>query len=268
MGELDGRLDGKVFFVTGGASGIGAATARRFAAQGARVCISDVDRTHGPALADELGGMFVAADVRRSDEVEAAIAQCDEQLGGLDVVHLNAGITTPMAKLGAIEDLTDDDYRLILGVNIDGVVFGTRAAARRLRPGGQIVATASLAGLVASDTDPLYTLTKHAVVGFVRSVATQLERKGIRINAVCPGYVDTPLLGDAKAFFTEAGFPLLTAEEVADAVLTVAGGDGTGEAWICQPGRAPTPFQFRRVPGPRVGGETGVRPPDGFDARP
>jgi NAD(P)-dependent dehydrogenase (short-subunit alcohol dehydrogenase family) len=121
-----------------------------------------------------------------------------------------------------------------------------------MQPGGAIVVTASLAGLVPAPQDPLYTLTKHAVVGFVRSVAPQLEGRGIRINAVAPGFVDTPLLGEeGRARFVKAGFPLLRAEDVARAALTAARSEETGQVWVVQPGREPLPFRFPNVPGPR-----------------
>jgi NAD(P)-dependent dehydrogenase (short-subunit alcohol dehydrogenase family) len=132
-----------------------------------------------------------------------------------------------------------------------------------MEPGGSIVATASLAGLVAAPQDPLYTLTKHAVIGFVRSVAPQLKERGIRINAVAPGFVDTPLLGEeGRARFVNAGFPLLHAEDVAQAILTAARSDETGQVWVVQPGREPLPFRFPNVPGPRdaSGAPVGVPP--------
>jgi NAD(P)-dependent dehydrogenase (short-subunit alcohol dehydrogenase family) len=102
------------------------------------------------------------------------------------------------------------------------------------------------------------------VIGFVRSVAPQLERRGVRINAVCPGFADTPMVaGEVRASLEEAGFPLLRPEEVAHAVLLAARSEGTGEAWIVQPGREPEPYRFRGIPGPRVPGAEGVAPPLG-----
>jgi NAD(P)-dependent dehydrogenase (short-subunit alcohol dehydrogenase family) len=149
--------------------------------------------------------------------------------------------------------LTDGAYRRILRANVDGVVFGVREVAARLMPdGGSIVVTASLAGLTAVPSDPVYALTKHAVVGFVRSVAPQLAERGIRINAVCPGFADTPLL--SEEFRTSLGdLPLLSAEEVADAIVMALRSGETGQAWPVQPGRKPEPYRFRGVPGPRGG---------------
>jgi NAD(P)-dependent dehydrogenase (short-subunit alcohol dehydrogenase family) len=124
------------------------------------------------------------------------------------------------------------------------------------------VVTTSLAGLVPTERDPLYALTKHALVGFVRSVAPQLEEAGIRINAVAPGYVDTTLLDvDARAAMEAAGFQLLRPAEVAEAVLLAARDEKSGQVWVCQPGREPVRFRFPGVPGPRAPGAVGVRPP-------
>src|SRR5207245_7066492 len=127
--------------------------------------------------------------------------------------YMNAGVTTGEA---AIDKLTDQQYRRIMGPNVDGVLFGFRACVPAIerRGGGALVATASLAGLIAFPPDPIYTLTKHAVVGLVRSLAPQLEAHGITVNAVCPGIVDTPLVGDeAKKVLGEAGFPLIRPDD-------------------------------------------------------
>jgi len=103
--------------------------------------------------------------------------------------------------------------------------------------------------LVPAPDDPIYTLTKHAVSGFVRSVAPQLEARGIRINAVAPGFVETPLIDSAR--FADAGFPLLQPEAVAQALLAAARSSETGQVWVVQPGREPLHFRFPNVPGPR-----------------
>jgi len=126
---------------------------------------------------------------------------------------------------------------------------------------GAIVATASLAGLTAMPSDAVYSLTKHAVVGFVRSMAPSLET--IRLNAVCPGIADTPMLdsGGQREAFEASGFPLLRPEDVADAVWSAATSEGTGECWFVQPGRTPQPFRFPNVPGPRVEDEPVGLPP-------
>jgi NAD(P)-dependent dehydrogenase (short-subunit alcohol dehydrogenase family) len=145
--------------------------------------------------------------------------------------------------------LTDDRYRRAMRANIDGVVFGTRELAARLMPnGGSIVATASLAGLTSTPMDPIYSLTKHAVVGFVRSVAPQLTARGIRINALCPGFTDTPIVpqevrGALPATLMEPSF-------VAEAALEALHSERSGEAWVVQPNRV-VQFRFPNLPGPR-----------------
>jgi NAD(P)-dependent dehydrogenase (short-subunit alcohol dehydrogenase family) len=227
--------------VTGGASGIGAAIVDRLEHEGYGVDVLD------------LQSGFDVSDPAAWDAV-----------GPVDVACLNAGVGTPT---GDVTTLADADYRRVLGVNVDGVVFGTRALAAVLPRSGQIVVTASLAGLVPLPGDPIYALTKHAVIGFVRSVAPQLEARGIAINAVCPGISDTPLLGaTARARLLEAGFPLLAPTEVADAVIVALESGETGQAWIVQPGRQPLKFRFPNVPGPRTPGAEGRRPPATSDA--
>jgi NAD(P)-dependent dehydrogenase (short-subunit alcohol dehydrogenase family) len=121
-----------------------------------------------------------------------------------------------------------------------------------MEPGSAIVATASLAGLVPLPLDPVYTMTKHAVVGFVRSVAPQLAERGITINALCPGFADTPIVdAELREWVAAQSIPLLSAEEVAEAALAVARSGETGQAWVVQPGREPLGYEFRGVPGPR-----------------
>jgi NAD(P)-dependent dehydrogenase (short-subunit alcohol dehydrogenase family) len=211
--------------VTGGASGIGAAIVALLEAEGAEVQVLDL-----------------------SDGFDVGDPTAWERVGPVELACLNAGVVTGESDLTSV---TDDRYRRILGANVDGVVFGTRRLARVMQPGGAIVATASLAGLTAMPSDPLYTLTKHAVVGFVRSVAPQLAERGIRINAVAPGIADTPLIGEGRETLVAAGFPLLAAEDVARAVLLAARTDETGQVWAVQPGREPLQFRFPNVPGPR-----------------
>ena len=253
-------LADKVALVTGAGSGIGRATARRFAGEGARVCAVDFDDEHGRAVAEEVGGLFVHADVGRADETDAAFRRCADELGGVDIAFLNAGITTGVTD---IAELTDEAYRRIMRVNVDGVVFGLRAAARAMRArGGAIVATASLAGLMEFPPDPIYTLSKHAVVGLVRSVAPTLAPLGITVNAVCPGMTDTNIMGpEAKEAFRAAAFPLMAPDQIADAVLGAILDGSTGRAWVCQPGREAVDFEFRRVPGPRTADAQGRVPP-------
>jgi NAD(P)-dependent dehydrogenase (short-subunit alcohol dehydrogenase family) len=220
--------------VTGGASGIGAAIVELLRNEGADVQLLDI--------ADG----FDVSDAKEWDRVREVELAC-----------LNAGVTTGEQD---VTRLSDDAYRRILGANLDGVVFGVRRLAAVMMPGSAIVATASLAGLVPSPEDPIYTLTKHAVIGFVRSVAPQLEERGITINAIAPGFVETPLIDSAP--FTAAGFPLLQPDAVAQAALIAARSGQTGQVWVVQPGRDPLEFRFPNVPGPRdaSGGSVGAPP--------
>jgi NAD(P)-dependent dehydrogenase (short-subunit alcohol dehydrogenase family) len=166
--------------------------------------------------------------------------------GEFDAAFLNAGIGIGVED---VAELDDGEYERIVRANLDGVVYGTRECAARLMPhGGSIVATASLAGLTSMPFDPLYTATKHAVVGFVRSAAPALERRGIRLNAICPGFTDTPIVADELRGVLPV--PLMDAAFVADAALGVLEDGETGRAWIVQPNRV-EPFRFPGIPGPR-----------------
>jgi NAD(P)-dependent dehydrogenase (short-subunit alcohol dehydrogenase family) len=166
--------------------------------------------------------------------------------GEFDAAFLNAGIGIGYPDAA---ELPDHEYRRIVGANLDGVVFGTRELASRLMPrGGSIVATASLAGLTGMPFDPAYTATKHAVVGWVRAAAPALAARGIHLNALCPGFTDTPIM---EAELRDAvGVPLIEPSFVAEAALQVLQDEETGRAWVVQPNRV-LPFRFPGVPGPR-----------------
>jgi NAD(P)-dependent dehydrogenase (short-subunit alcohol dehydrogenase family) len=249
-------LTGKAALVTGGASGIGAAAVRRLAAAGAVVAIADRDEAGARALAEEVGGLALPGDASEPDTMAMAVDVAEDAFGRLNIVLLNAGVT---AGQSGVETLDLAAYRRIMGVNVDHVVFGLTAAVPALRRagGGNIVATASLAGLVAMPGDALYTLTKHAVVGYVRAVAPTLAPEGIRVNAVCPGFADTPLIARVKPKF--ADFPLLAPEDVVAAIESILERGEPGECWFVQPGREPAPYAFRGVPGPK----NGTPPPTG-----
>src|SRR6476660_2859838 len=255
-----GQLDVKMALITGAASGIGRATVERFAGEGARICCVDFD-PRGQAVADSVDGIFVEADAGEASDVDRAFTACELELGGVDIAYLNAGIAIGQPDITA---LTDDVYTRIMRVNVDGVVFGTRAAIRSMqrRGGGAIVATSSLAGLIPFPPDPVYDLSKHAVVGFIRSIAPSLVAKGITANTVNPGMTDTKIMGeDARRTLREANFPIMPPSQIADAVLRIVTGGGTGECWVCQPGREPEPYRFHDVPGPRTEGAQGRVPP-------
>ncbi|WP_188191812.1 SDR family oxidoreductase [Nonomuraea sp. SYSU D8015] len=240
-----------VALITGAASGIGAATARRLSAGGVRCVLVDLDAEGVERLAKEVDGAWLAADVSAEEASLEAVALAERRYGRLDLVHLNAGIKGDV-------DVTDFDparYRQVVGVNVDGVVFGVRAAVPLLvrSGGGAIVVTSSLAGLVGYSGDPIYTMTKHAVVGLVRALAEPLAARNVRISAVCPGFTDTPLVAEARELFVNAGFPLLTAEDVAAAVESAFYTDTPGTLLIVQPGRPPVPYRYAGVPGPAGG---------------
>jgi NAD(P)-dependent dehydrogenase (short-subunit alcohol dehydrogenase family) len=253
-------LAGKVGLVTGGGSGIGLATVRRLAAGGAQVAVVDLDGAAARRVATEVGGLGLQADVGQSDEWPGVVDEIKSRFGGIDFAHLNAGVTTGEADITSVSDQT---YRRALGANVDGVFFGVRTLVPALaeRGGGAIVATASLAGLIGFSPDPIYCLTKHAVVGLVRSLVPQLAEHQITINAVCPSLVDTPMVGDMRAVLEESGFPLIDAASVAEAVVERMLGEESGLAMVIQAGREPLPFRFARPPGPRAGGKAGRLPP-------
>jgi NAD(P)-dependent dehydrogenase (short-subunit alcohol dehydrogenase family) len=212
--------------VTGAAGGIGGAIVRKLRGEGFEV--RELDLTTGFDVSDPSAW---------------------EHIGSVDLACLNAGVVTGESDIKAV---SDDQYRRALGVNVDGVVFGVRRLDRVMPKGSTIVVTASLAGLTAIDDDPIYGLTKHAVVGFVRSVAPQLAEREIRIQAVCPGWADTGLTTpEFRQELNERGYRLLRPEDVAEGVWAAYESEGTGEAWIVQPGREPLRYEFKGVPGPR-----------------
>ena len=212
--------------VTGSAGGIGSAIVRKLTTEGFEV--KELDLVHGFDVTDP---------------------DAWEQVGSVELACLNAGVVTGSDDIAA---LTDEQYRRAVAVNVDGVVFGVRRLDRVMPKGSTIVVTASLAGLTAIADDPIYGLTKHAVVGFVRSVAPQLAEREIRIQAVCPGWADTGLTTtEFRQELTDRGFRLLRPEDVAEGVWAAYRSEGTGEAWVVQPGREPLLYEFKGVPGPR-----------------
>lgn len=246
------NLTDRVALITGGGSGIGRAAAQRFAADGMRVCVVDIDGRAAQAVAAALDGVGVQCDVSDPGQVEAAFATCVAELGGLDLAFLNAGITIDWSgDIGAL-DLVQ--YRRSVGVNLDGVVFGVRAAVRTMRslPAGErtILATSSMAGLIPWHPDPVYSLGKHAVVGFMRSIAPNLAAEGIAVHTICPGITETGVLGDRRQLVERIGVPVMEPDVVADAALAAATAplDDTGTCWVVQHGKPPWPMTFADVP--------------------
>ena len=245
------ELEGKVALVTGAANGIGAAVSARLASLGARVVGADVDDEAGRAAMDALDGHYVHCDVRELDDNRAAVAAAVERHGGLDLVFLNAGIST---GFGLGDDFDLERYRRAMAINLDGVVLGAHAAlpALEARGGGTIIATASMAGIVPVPLDPIYAANKHAVVGLMRSLGELLAPKGITANALCPSFAHTNIIKDIRPFLDDAGFPILEVEAVVDTFVQILDAEGTGQCWFVVPGRDSAPFEFRRAPGPRT----------------
>lgn len=224
---------GKVALVTGGGSGIGRATALALTEAGAAVVIADVDDGGGQetaALVERSGGnaAFVHADVTRRDDLERLVAFAEEHFGGLDILHNNAGVGTGQPRF---PDAPTERWEQTFAVNLWAVIAGTQAAvpAMRRRGGGVIVNTASLAGVIRYEPDPIYATTKHGIVGLTRALVFLKDEANIRVNCVCPAVVNTPMLTRDMGELTAeertqrdtviGQMPLIQPGEVAEAVL-------------------------------------------------
>jgi meso-butanediol dehydrogenase/(S,S)-butanediol dehydrogenase/diacetyl reductase len=246
-----GRLDGKVAIVTGGASGIGAATLRRFAAEGARVVCADVDEEAGAAVVDAVRTAGGAAVFQRTDvgvlaDCERAVAAAVERFGGLDVLHANAA----WSGGGYVGDLDPEIWDASLRVMLTGVFYGIRAAlpAMLARGGGAIVVTASIEAFVAEVLAAPYNTAKAGLVNLARTVAVEYGRRGIRANCICPGVVETPLLQrlldvapkDRTAIAAETALGrILRPDEIASVALFLASDESsaiTGAAIVADAG--------------------------------
>jgi NAD(P)-dependent dehydrogenase (short-subunit alcohol dehydrogenase family) len=196
--NASGEFSGKTVLVTGGAKGIGEAAARAFAAAGASVVIADIDVAAGQALAAALpGASFVQTDVSVMAQAERAVAAAVERTGGLDVLFSNAGVQT----YGLIENATEADYERSMAVNFRGHVWMCKYAipALRRRGGGAICCTSSVQALQCQTTVGLYAASKAATLALVKGMSNDHAPEGIRVNAILPGSVDTPLLRAAAA---------------------------------------------------------------------
>jgi NAD(P)-dependent dehydrogenase (short-subunit alcohol dehydrogenase family) len=245
------NMDGKVALITGGSNGIGEGVARHLAGQGARVVLADIDDSRGAAVAEELGGRFIHTDVSEPAESTAAVAFAVHEFGALHLAHLNAGVTS-WCSMG--DDFDPEAYRRAMRINLDGVVYGIAAARPAIiaSGGGTIVATASMAGLVAVPFDPIYAANKHAVVGLVRSIGDAYAAEGVRVHALCPSFAYTNIIKGSEQTLLDMGFPIIEVSDVVDAFQRILDAETTGECWYVIAGRESEPFRFRHAPGPRL----------------
>jgi NAD(P)-dependent dehydrogenase (short-subunit alcohol dehydrogenase family) len=274
------RLADRVAIITGGASGIGAATARLFVAEGARVLIADLQEERGARLAAELGdaAAFRRVDVSREDDVRGAVGEAVERWGRLDVMFNNAGFG---GALGPIEETTVQDFDLTFDVLVKGPFLGIKHATpiMKRQGSGSIISTASVAGLQTGYSPHLYSVAKAAVIHLTRSVALELGEAGIRVNCICPGVIATPLAAGSPDV-SEAGLAKMKAalargqalgrigdpEDIARAALWLAsdessfvtghaqvvdGGAHAGRPWSKQADwiTRPRPIRMYRPPG-------------------
>ena len=229
---MTGRLQDRTAIVTGGASGIGLATVRRFAQEGAGVVVVDMDDERGGAAADEVGGTYVHCDVTDAEQVEAMVARAVETYGGVDVAFNNAGISPPDDD--SILDTGLDAWRRVQEVNLTSVYLCCKAVipVMRQRGRGSIINTASFVAVMGAATSQIsYTASKGGVLAMSRELGVQFAREGIRVNALCPGPVDTPLLRELFASDPERAARRMVhipmgrfadATEIANAVLFLA----------------------------------------------
>lgn len=249
------RFEGKVAIVTGGASGIGQASAAKFAAEGARVVIADWNEEAGLAAADRINRAFgsgaeparaiaVRADVSRGEDARRVIERTLNVYGRLDVLFNNAAVIMPKP----LEDIAEEEFDRVIAVNLKGVFLMTKHAAPELkRARGAIVNMASLNGLVGQKHNPAYAASKGAIIALTKSLALDFAADGVRVNCVCPAGVMTPLLEDwtkrqddqaatmaALSDMHPLGRPA-SAEEIAQAVLYLASGDAAFVTGVALP---------------------------------
>jgi NAD(P)-dependent dehydrogenase (short-subunit alcohol dehydrogenase family) len=231
------RFSGRTAVVTGGGSGIGLATVRRLASEGAHVVIGDVDAGPGQAAADEAGGLFVRTDVTSQEQVEALFAAAVDTYGSVDVAFNNAGISPP--EDDSILDTGIDVWQKVQEVNLTSVYLCCKAAIPHMQRAGRgaIVNTASFVAVMGAATSQIsYTASKGGVLAMTRELGVQFAREGIRVNALCPGPVDTPLLQELFAADPERAQRRLVhipmgrfarAEEIASTVAFLASDDAS-----------------------------------------
>jgi len=229
---MAGRLDGKVAVITGGCSGIGLATVRRFAEEGAKVVIGDLDEVNGTRIAEEVGGTFVRVDVVSKEDVDTLFRTAKETYGSVDIAFNNAGISPP--EDDSILDTDLDAWRKVQEVNLTSVYLCCKAALPYMLEQGQgsIINTASFVAVMGAATSQIsYSASKGGVLSMSRELGVQFAREGVRVNALCPGPVNTPLLRELFAKDEERAARRLVhvpmgrfgePEEMANAVLFLA----------------------------------------------
>lgn len=233
------NISGKVAIITGAGSGIGRATARRLASQGAAIVVADVNEAGAAetvATIEKAGGRAAAVrvDVTRSGDIDSMFAFAEKTFGGFDILYNNAGITTGQPRW---PDCPEENWRKTIDVDLVGVIEATRKAIPLLkkRGGGVIIHTASLAGLFGFQADPVYSAAKHGVVGLTRALVGLKEEANIRVNCVCPAVVDTPLVTSGLQNLTGAEreemerrlamMPMLKPEDIAQGVVELIEND-------------------------------------------
>jgi NAD(P)-dependent dehydrogenase (short-subunit alcohol dehydrogenase family) len=229
---MTGRLDGKVAVVTGGCSGIGLATVQRFADEGARVVVADLDDVRGKEVVDGIGGLFVHCDVTDKEQVDAMFAEAHQTYGSVDVAFNNAGISPP--EDDSILDTDLDAWRKVQEVNLTSVYLCCKAVLPYMieQHRGSIINTASFVAVMGAATSQIsYSASKGGVLSMSRELGVQFAREGVRVNALCPGPVNTPLLKELFAKDAERAARRLVhvplgrfaePEEMANAVLFLA----------------------------------------------
>ena len=233
---MAGRFEGKVALVTGAASGIGRGSAQAFAQEGASVVVADVAEDGGHEtvkLIEDAGGQakFVKADVSKTADVEALVEQAIATFGRLDYAHNNAGV---LGKARPAHEIDEADWDRLIGINLKGVWLCMKyEVPHMLEHGGAIVNTSSAAGLVGMQALGAYTASKHGVAGLTKSAALDYAKLGIRVNAVCPGGVDTPLVRNIEdpGSFPPQAMPVMprfgTPEDIANAVIWLCSDDSS-----------------------------------------
>ena len=223
----------ELVLVVGGSTGIGAEVVRQMSATGIRTAICDINEADGSLLAEEVGGMYFHGDVTDDDSLGGAIARCVDALGIPDYAVLNSGVMTaaPDADFLPLDEVPLAAYRRVMAVNLDGVFHGLRHLIPLMRDGANardraITVTASRAGLVPTPADVIYAASKAAVIQMVRSVALGNRSSQLRINALCPGTVDTNLIADVVREF---GVPLVSAADMAAEIVDLLQEGGNGE---------------------------------------